>query len=306
MRSSRYRGCGRRRGLTRVEVVVIVAVLAFLFVGLLIPSLRRHRSMAFHPTCQSNLAGLGKAMLLYAADYGNELPRAGGRNSNWAPVNWNAPTRQDAYAMTGTDGTGGNCTISSCFYLLVKYAEVTPKSFLCTNERDVREFQLGDASANGGVTDLTQAWDLGPNPASHCSYTYHAPWGPNSLTTAGPPGFALMADRNPWQAAPSFEAKTFPASPDGKRRFQGKAGRRKDQEYGNTSIHTEDGQNVVFLDGHVSFEKRPYCGLDGDNIYTVSTVPDKGDPLGIAPKPTVAGATPRNRRDSVLVHDPLT
>ena len=219
-----------------------------------------------------------------------------------------ATTRQEAYAITSADGTGGNCTISSCFYLLIKYAEVTPKSFLCKDDLGVSEFSIGGESSTTvpAGTELTSAWDFGSAPATHYSYAYQAPWGPNSLTLASPPGFAVAADRNPWLAAPRFKAKSFPASPDGKRRFQGKAGDSNDQMYGNTGVHKENGQNVLFLDTHVSFEKRPYCGLDDDNIYTVSAFSDKGDPLGNAPTVSTAGASPKSKEDSVLVHDPVT
>jgi prepilin-type processing-associated H-X9-DG protein len=67
--------------------------------------------------------------------------------------------------------------------------------------------------------------------------------------------------------------------------------------------HGEDGQNVLFLDGHIAFEERSYCGLDKDNIYLISAHPDTGSPLGVVPAP--GAATPANRRDSVLVHDPV-
>jgi hypothetical protein len=244
-------------------------------------------------------------MSIYANDYDHELPRAGGHNPSWGPVAWDALTRQMAYGITSTDGTGGNATISSCFYLLVKYAEVTPKQFLCKGDPGVSEWTLSqDRKANTTkITELTQAWDFGANPRKHCSYTYHAPWGQFALTTSGDPNSAVAADRNPWLATPSLKAKPFPASADGKRRFQGKAGTSADQMYGNASVHSEDGQEVLFLDAHVTFEKRPYCGLEDDNIYTISTFPDTGDPLGIAPV-YFPHLSPRNRKDSVLVHDP--
>jgi prepilin-type N-terminal cleavage/methylation domain-containing protein len=306
IRNNRYEGGGCRRGLTLVEVVVAVVVLAFLLCGLLVPMLARTRSTAIRITCSDHLSGIGKATLLYANDYSDELPLAAGHDSNWAPVVWDAPTRQAAYHMSRAGGTGGNCTISSCFYLLVKYSEAEPKTFLCTNDSSVTEFSLPRKSRNRMITELTQLWDFGSEPTTHCSYAYQAPWGDYALTTISPPGVAVATERNPWLPAPQFKAKPFPTSPDGKHTFQGRAGDANDQAYGNASLHGGYGQNVLFLDTHVSFERWPYCGLDDDNIYTVSTVPDKGDPLGMAPKPTAAGATPRNRRDSVLVHDPPT
>jgi len=39
----------------------------------------------------------------------------------------------------------------------------------------------------------------------------------------------------------------------------------------NSSNHKRKGQNVLFNDGHVSWEDTPFCGHSQDNIYTRST-----------------------------------
>ncbi len=307
----------KTKGFTLVELLVVIAIIALLM-GILMPALSRVRQLAFRLTCGSNLAGIGKAMLLYANDYDDELPRAAGRNALWNIVEWDAPTRNAAYKITSTDGTGGQASITSCFYLLVKYAEVTPKSFLCKGDSGVTEFTLSQETA-ARVTELTQAWDFGSTPPStgtanagpgeHCSYTYHAPWGSYALTTSSEPGCAVAADRNPWIDSPGAAKKTFPSGASGTTTvtFQGKGGDSASQAYGNAVVHQEDGQNVLFLDSHVAFEKRAYCSLEDDNIYTVSTYTDKGDALGTVPStlsvfPT-SGAI-KSRKDSVLVHDP--
>jgi len=64
--------------------------------------------------------------------------------------------------------------------------------------------------------------------------------------------------------------------------------------------HQQEGQNVMFLDTHVEFEKRAYCSVEDDNIYTVGTV-DGGAEYGTMPTLT---SVPLNRKDSLLMHDP--
>ncbi len=82
----------------------------------------------------------------------------------------------------------------------------------------------------------------------------------------------------------------------------GFSGTAETAKQGNCRAHGLEGQNVMFLDTHVTFEKRAYCGLEGDNIYLVSRFLDRGDPLGVVPMcPSV---NIQSRRDSVLVHDP--
>ena len=132
----------RKKGFTLVELLVVIAIIALLM-GILMPALARVRQIAFRMVCGTNLSGIGKAMLIYANDYEDELPRSGGRESAWAvriPA-WNALNRFSAYGV-GQDGTGGTASISSCFYLLVKYAEVTPKSFICKGDSGASEFKL--------------------------------------------------------------------------------------------------------------------------------------------------------------------
>ena len=68
----------RLYGLTLLEVLFLVVVLAVTVSLVIIVFPRRPRSIAFRMTCGTNLSGLGKAMQIYANDYENQFPRAGG------------------------------------------------------------------------------------------------------------------------------------------------------------------------------------------------------------------------------------
>ncbi len=278
----------KRKGFTLVELLVVIAIIALLM-GILMPALARVRQIAFRMVCGTNLSGIGKAMLIYSNDYDDELPRSGGRTSTWAAKipDWQAPNRFGAYGVS-PNGEGGYGSISSCFYLLVKYAEVTPKSFLCKGDSGTTEFKPADY--NAGNRDLIDLWDFGPEPKEHCSYSYHMPFGLYALTTSGEPGMAVAADRNPFIMSPMAEPKDISLFlPDG-----GKEAVR----IGNANQHQEDGQNVLFLDSHVSFERKPHCGINDDNIYTYWGGGDIR--IGLPP---VLGTEPASRRDSLLVHD---
>jgi len=280
----------KKKGFTLVELLVVIAIIALLM-GILMPALARVRQIAFRMVCGTNLSGIGKAMLIYSNDYDDELPRAGGRNSTWSGMltDWLALNRFNAYGLAA-DGSGGTATISSCFYLLVKYAEVTPKSFICKGDSGTTEFKPADVGA--GDRELIDLWDFGPEAREHCSYSYHMPFGLYALTTSSEPGLAVAADRNPYIASPSAEAKEFPGlyNPDGGTEAI---------KAGNATQHQEDGQNVLFLDNHVGFEKRPFCGVNDDNIWTFW---DGGD-VRIGGMPIVFSSEPQDRTDSLLVND---
>ncbi len=293
----------KRKGFTLVELLVVIAIIALLM-GILMPALARVRQLAFRLTCGTNLAGIGKAMLIYANDYDDELPRAGGKKAEWGPVTWDALDRQGAYGGGGGRDEGGRATITSCFYLLVKYAEVTPQSFLCKGDTGTSEFSLADEPAAPANIELIDAWDFGADPWDNCSYSYHIPFGQYALTTSSEPALAVAADRNPWQASPAGE----PVDQDWTD-FQPDTGSyngtTESALKGNAIAHQGEGQNVLFLDSHVSFERRSTCSLEEDNIYTISnSTAGKGSALGVRPVIGRSAVEPANRKDSVLVHEP--
>jgi prepilin-type N-terminal cleavage/methylation domain-containing protein len=294
----------KTKGFTLVELLVVIAIIALLM-GILMPALSRVRQLAFRLTCGTNLSGIGKAMLLYSNDYQDELPRAGGRTSTWGTVaNWMAANRIQAFGTDAT-GTGGSATISSCFYLLVKYTEVTPKSFICKGDSGTNEFKMADLTTQpASGFELIDAWDFGPTDgtsAKHCSYSYHFPFGLYALTVSSEPGFAVAADRNPWLDSPAGTATDFSTfNPD--LTSAGFSGTTDTAKNGNCQQHQLDGQNVMYLDTHVTFEKRAYCSIEDDNIYTVSQYTDRGEVKGSIP--TVPTVNILSRKDSVLVHDP--
>jgi prepilin-type N-terminal cleavage/methylation domain-containing protein/prepilin-type processing-associated H-X9-DG protein len=308
----------KKKGFTLVELLVVIAIIALLM-GILMPALARVRQIAFRMTCGSNLSGLGKAMLIYANDYEDELPRAGGRTSVLGgPVNWTAADRITAYGLNPTDGSGGKATITACFYNLVKFAEVTPKSFVCKGESGVTEFKLSDEvpPALPANFELIQAWDFGRTitddyPVKHCRYSYHQPLPPAAgtypyaLTTSNEPGMAVAADSNPWTPPPNVAVDTAAWND-----FL-PTGTPEQQKKGNSLAHQGEGQNVLFLDGHVYFEKRAFCGIDDDNIYTLwdtglaaNLIKRKG--MRPTASTLLTGSLTGRRTDSLLINDPGT
>jgi len=272
-----------------VEIVIIGFVCLFLL-AVVWPASQMSRFDAYRTECNKNLSEIGRAMLIYANDYDDELPRSGGRNSLWASSirDWKANNRLSAYNLL-PNGAGGQANISSCFYLLVKYAEVMPRSFVCPGDAGTTEFKLADVGASD--RELFDLWDFGPTPSAHCSYSYHMPFGPYSLTIANKPGIAVAADRNPWMNSSTYAAKDI--------RLFNPDGGRKSLKVGNAVTHDQEGQNVLFLDGHVSFEENSFCGVKNDNIYTYW---DGGD-IRIGAVPGL-GCGPQDRIDSLLVNDP--
>jgi hypothetical protein len=152
---------------------------------------------------------------------------------------------------------------------------------------------------------LIDAWDFGPaaDAYKHCSYSYHCPFGMYALTTSSEPGFAVAADRNPFIVSPAATARDLSTfTPD--LPAAGYSGTSEQAKNGNANPHQLDGQNVMFLDTHVTFEKRAFCSIEDDNIYLVAPTALKGDAKGALP--LMPGVTTQilSRKDSVLIQDP--
>jgi hypothetical protein len=279
---------GRLTGRNFAVLGVVLPIV--LSCGIVVPAMLRMRQVAFRLACATNLSVIGMAMLTYANDYDGQLPRSGGKESPWAMQipDWKANDRSVAYGLAA-DGSGGQGSISSCFYLLVKYAKESPKSFVCWGDTGVTAFNPTDEGMGG--RELIDFWDFGPEPQKHCSYSYHIPFSFYRLTTSSEPSLAAAADRNPWMDSPSAKAKDFPGG------FRVDGGRRA-VKAGNAIQHQEDGQNVLFVDNHVQFEKHSFCGINGDNLYTFW---DGGD-IRYGHPPQI-GSEPKDRTDSLLVHD---
>jgi prepilin-type processing-associated H-X9-DG protein len=286
---------GRITGLNYAIGAVLIPIFAGLFP--MFYSIIFDRKPAYNMVCGSNLSGIGKAMFIYANDYADELPRAGGPSTIWgSQVNYKAATQNSAYNLA-SNGSGGSATISSSLYLLVKYAEVEPKDFICPKDLKVSEFYpkaIVDRllkRPRSNRKDLISFWDFGTEPWKHNSYSYHNPYGSNALTTASAPKMAVAADRNPWISSPGWKVKDFNA-------FDTKGGK-SFTNIGNTPCHQDEGQNVLYLDGHVNFDSVSFCGVNKDNIYTSWNGSDIGK--GTTPK---VGSQPASELDSLLVNDP--
>jgi len=291
----------RKKGFTLVELLVVIAIIALL-IGILMPALAKVKSSAYKMVCGTNLSGICKTMLLYAQDYQDEFPKAAGTGALWAPKtnDWQAATKQLAFGMTNAT-TGGNATITSCFYLLVRHVAAPPKQFVCKSDGAL----VWDPASDGvGNRDITTLFDFGPttsdslSPKNHCSYAYHFPFGSYYLMTSSDAGMAVAADRNPFfvdgTGGPAADFATYdPVSTN-----------RDTVALGNSPSHQKEGQNTVYIDTHVDFEKTSDVGINNDNIYTPwGSATEVAPRKGVLPQAYVATVSPKSKFDSYLVTD---
>jgi len=273
----------KKKGFTLVELLVVIAIIALLM-GILMPALARVRQIAYRMICGTHLRGIGNSMLLYANENKDDYPVAGRRGSNiWS-------TAGKISLFNGVDQTAaftnGQSTVTACLFLLMKQYDLTPAMFVCKGDTGTKEFKLSDTVTTPLVTDLTLVWDFGmgdggaspdyPKPGQYNSYAYQLPYGignypaypVNATSGAGSP---VCSDRNPYLDKNAYHgyldnaansATEVAASWD----TTNLAYKDRDKT-GNCAAHQREGQNVLYCDNHVSFERYPNVGIENDNIW---------------------------------------
>ncbi|MFQ5590327.1 MAG: hypothetical protein ACE5HE_04100, partial [Phycisphaerae bacterium] len=153
-------------------------------------------------------------------------------------------------------GASTQLSVTRAYWMLVRSGSITLKQYLCPSSNDVE-----DETENVELYYDFRCYE-------NISYGYQVPFGPRS--TQPHEGMdnrmALAADKGPWYVATAttWESSeqsttdtmvTLEDSPKAWRPY-------------NSPNHADEGQNVLFADGHATFARIPAVGIDHDNIYT--------------------------------------
>ncbi len=248
-----------RKGLTLVDFTVVFVVVVFVLL-LAIPLLTRgHRRLPRRLVCGTNLKGLGTAMNTYAFDYDDKFPVIGGVDAPWTKkLGWRYDNAGANYYPVGEQEHVGR-TITASWYLLVREADVDPKSFICNGEGADEE--MFESSENQDLVDL---WDFGETPYERVSYAMQMPFGEYPATGASTASMAIAGDMSPWFKDGDM---VWPGTINGGPQLI-TVDDKTTHKLGNSVHHKGEGQNVLYGDGHVEWTKTSNAGVENDNIYT--------------------------------------
>ncbi|MBN2563485.1 MAG: type II secretion system protein [Phycisphaerae bacterium] len=251
----------RPRAFTLIELLVVVAIIALL-ISILLPSLSRARELSKRTVCSANLRGIGQAMYIYAQDAPYVFP-AIAQTYDQTSSNCHFFFDQD---RTTAPSTTGIPSPTVDMWAIVRANNSTPKQFICPSTTDTED----PAQDTTAYYDFLLGATNFPLRGAFLSYAYQYQHDPNCriIGTSSDPTFPFMADANPYIKG-GIDGATFALD-------------RSSQYRGNSGNHTNrEGQNVLYQDDHVNFEKGPDCGLSGrvqsslkfsrgkDHIYTV-------------------------------------
>ena len=253
----------QRNAISKTGLLVTLIVLIF-FVALMFPALSRLKKLAQKDLCVSNMKGLGTATIVYSNDYNDKFPQLPGKG----PWSKNLGFSYDLQKPDFTPGGPQELTertITASLYLLIREADVSPKTFICPHSEQT-EFYVSTSNNE----DLIQLWDFGHDPYKHVSYSFHNPYGRYPANGTCSAYFAVASDMNPW-------FKDGNILRPGKEKKPPQIISLNDEStwsLGNSLNHKnrdwpyDKGQNVLYADGHTSYKKEPNVGLSHDNIYT--------------------------------------
>lgn len=242
-----------------IEVLLIVIALG-IAVAWFVGTARTNCYKSMPTVCKSNLRSISQALYIYAQE-GDVFPMA------------TNPSRAGEMSLFANRSRlplrDGPPSPTADMWMVLRQGNATPKMFICPFAVDV--YDPADDPAN--YFDFADRKHL----SYSYVYQYHPQRGP--VGTHSEPWVPVLADANPYLKGGIPETAAIDRTSPGR---------------GNSTNHRgRDGQNVAFVDGHVSFTQTPLVpdfvtssqlnkSSLPDNIYTTHTDGNPADP-GNAP-----------------------
>jgi prepilin-type processing-associated H-X9-DG protein len=242
----------RNRGLTLVEVIVIIAAIVALCL-MLLPALNHPVVSGRKANCKENLSQIGKAMVAYTQNNGDYFPFA------WGPANGTC-----SRAPGGTDACDA-ATSLGCLY--PQYIN-TPRFFRCTPTEDQPSFVVN--TPQGVVSPVAQAylwsqrnWTLtGNHKGRASSYGYDPRIYPAAVNNTAIMGYWDGS----WQANPEKSTQNHAGGQnvlyvDGSVKWQA------------SNYVSNDPIDNIFIEGGIDAQgKRVYWNADTDSFLVNGSV----------------------------------
>ena len=284
-------------GRIRLTSIIFVVALLGILTALIIPTILNVIADANRAMCQNNLKQITVALQNWASSHRDAYPDVFRPNStHWNDVGntrtdeWE-PARDPADPPEAEAGDNGMPVQSNTANLwkMIALASAPEGAFICPGRgrwpKDVVERMDDHHYGSDDNFDYEEVRDF--RGEVYCHYSFQNVLGPYTLKQTGseqPSRLAVVADASPlrrdfWSGAPGGVAngatdRHLASEPvfggewetELVKRWREAGARPKAWELGSPN-HDFQGQNVLFLDGHVEWVPHPYCGVNHDNIW---------------------------------------
>jgi len=230
---------------TLIELLVVIAIIAIL-AGLLLPALARAREEGRKSVCKENCSQVGKATFAYTQNNDERFM------FSWGPANW---VRFDPASVATTETyTNSNDAMTSIGLLYPEYLN-TAKAFRCPSTENEPSLPENRPMIDGSGS-----------PSIGVGTTYLGTAGSNAT---GPYWFS---NRNQTLSDSSYgyDCRIYPSAVSNHAIYADMDGTYQNDKDTATQNH-EGGQNVLFVDGAVTFKGNNYVSNEPtDNIFVES------------------------------------
>jgi hypothetical protein len=224
-----------KRPLLNFSKVFAAAAAIVIFAGLFFSSTHYMRYISGKQLCRANLSGIYSGLNNYMSDYDGRMPCTGMQQGQpWWKVG-----KQDE-----------NSSNTRRVWLLVKDGYVDINNFICPGNEQSRKLDLALSKINPDkYNDFPTRWHITYSTRLRC---------PKSAIGETKGQKVLIADLNP----------LFENLPED---YSGQLSLKLNEELANLNSvnHKRKGQNVLFINGGVTFTKDRYTNISEDDIYTL-------------------------------------
>ena len=172
-------------------------------------------------------------------------------------------------------GQSGLNDVSASLFLILRNEQIGAAVFVCpSSNAEAWDFGGGSNTAQNWIN-----WNGTTGVQKNLSYSYENPFASTTAISYGwnlknpDSTYAIAADINPGKTPPNGSYNPVSVSTNAANSIMRQA---------NSQNHDQDGQNVLFGDGHADWQTNPFCGTQHDNIYTGrATTSSPGSPPAV-------------------------